>query len=302
MLGLHRRRWAGRLIETPGRRTIRCAGWWTRSYREEARTLRCRCPANGAGREHVAVGHRIAGTGRPGRRPHRDQGDGGAARAALPGRSVARALPAGPDGGGGGARDPQSAPDDQARTRAPARRARSAHGGDRGARADGAGGDPAAATRGQRLPEGGAPATASRLAPLRPGRAAGGGPPRARSGGEPGRARPGAWPVGGCLPIVGDREVLRQALQNLVPNAVQALPSREGRVALRGARVGTTSVLVGGGQRARASRRKTGRRSSTSTSRPRKGAPASGWRWCGRRWRCTGRGHARLRAGSAAPP
>lgn len=38
-----------------------------------------------------------------------------------------------------------------------------------------------------------------------------------------------------ALPVVtGDREVLRQALQNLVQNAVQALPSREGKVILRG--------------------------------------------------------------------
>jgi signal transduction histidine kinase len=39
------------------------------------------------------------------------------------------------------------------------------------------------------------------------------------------------------LPVlVGDREVLRQALQNLISNAVQALPSRSGRVVLRGYR------------------------------------------------------------------
>ncbi len=36
--------------------------------------------------------------------------------------------------------------------------------------------------------------------------------------------------------LVADREVLRQALQNLVSNAVQALPSRSGRVVLRGRR------------------------------------------------------------------
>jgi signal transduction histidine kinase len=35
-------------------------------------------------------------------------------------------------------------------------------------------------------------------------------------------------------PITGDRQVLRQALQNLVQNAVQALPSADGRVTLRG--------------------------------------------------------------------
>jgi two-component system, sporulation sensor kinase E len=35
--------------------------------------------------------------------------------------------------------------------------------------------------------------------------------------------------------ITADREVLRQALQNLVRNAIQATPSREGRVILRGA-------------------------------------------------------------------
>jgi signal transduction histidine kinase len=39
------------------------------------------------------------------------------------------------------------------------------------------------------------------------------------------------------LPVlVGDREVLRQALRNLVSNAVQALPSQTGRVILRGRR------------------------------------------------------------------
>lgn len=47
------------------------------------------------------------------------------------------------------------------------------------------------------------------------------------------------------LPVlVGDREVLRQALQNLVSNAVQALPSRTGRVVLRGRREAGTVVLA----------------------------------------------------------
>jgi signal transduction histidine kinase len=47
------------------------------------------------------------------------------------------------------------------------------------------------------------------------------------------------------LPVlVADREVLRQALQNLVSNAVQALPSKTGQVVLRGHREGSTLVLA----------------------------------------------------------
>jgi signal transduction histidine kinase len=44
--------------------------------------------------------------------------------------------------------------------------------------------------------------------------------------------------------LVGDREVLRQALQNLVSNAIQALPSRSGRVILHGRRESDTLVLA----------------------------------------------------------
>jgi signal transduction histidine kinase len=40
---------------------------------------------------------------------------------------------------------------------------------------------------------------------------------------------------GAIPPLTGDREVLRQAMQNLVRNAIQAQPSKSGRIELRGA-------------------------------------------------------------------
>jgi signal transduction histidine kinase len=38
---------------------------------------------------------------------------------------------------------------------------------------------------------------------------------------------------------MGDAEVLRQAFRNVVRNAIQALPSRDGRIVLRTGRAGT---------------------------------------------------------------
>ena len=84
--------------------------------------------------------------------------------------------------------------------------------------------------------------------------------------------------------ITGDPEVLGQALQNLVVNATQALPSRDGKVRMRGGRVGDELHLSVEDTGSPGTSRNG---SSTSTSLPRKGAPAWGSRWRARRWKCT---------------
>ncbi len=128
---------------------------------EGAETLSIQLPPLADGTVYAGDRAPDRGRGRPlGRRPGRVQGSLGARGAALARRSLARARPSGTDGRGGGARDPQSAADDLARTRRASRRGRSDGGPGGPPRADRDGGDPAAAAGGQRLPEGRAAAAA----------------------------------------------------------------------------------------------------------------------------------------------